>query len=115
MKTETPSKDRRDRGHRFHTAVPLIFSHFSSSRIYSEHQGFFCDQNISGACFEATRNYAPGTILFIRKEDGYAGAFGSDEEARNLARSTALAEVRWCVPMHQKKTMGGYKIGVRYL
>lgn len=107
--------ERRNRGKRSNLSVPLVFSRFNTSRLYTQHQGFTCNHSPFGACIRAPQRYAPGTILFIRK-DTDAGQIGAtDAGGNNLARSTTLAEVRWCAADEKEKPPCGCLIGVRYL
>ena len=108
--------DRRNEEERVGFASPLIFTHFNSSRLYSEHSGVFLNQSHLGGCLSAIRPYPIGTILFIRREIQHADtAANSNALMKNSGRVTALAEVRWCMPVENENSRAEYKIGVRYL
>ena len=108
--------DRRNEEERIGLARPLIFTHFNSSRFFSEHSGVFLNQSDLGGCFSAARPYPIGTILFIRGEIQHADAtVNSNALMKNSGRITALAEVRWCMPVENENSKAEYRIGVRYL
>jgi len=110
------NSDRRNGVKRVGIARPLIFSHFNSSKPNSEHRGLIHNQDHLGGCFAAMIQYPIGTILVIRRDFKHvATAEDGNELMENPQRITALAEVRWCMPVENENPKAGYKIGIRYL
>ncbi len=109
MTSFDPLSERRRAGRRGRTAAPLQYLPFNTSRLHDERPGRLRNQSALGACFHATRQYPPGTVLFIRKDatctPGATAAFPGQ---------TVLAEVRWCVPAPGRRP-NAYTIGVRFL
>lgn len=104
--------ERRNRGRRYKTRVPLTFAYFNTRLPHPKDHGFARDHNQHGACLEAPQPYAPGTILFIREKQPAEDMTEAAAGRAMLSRQSTLAEVRWCDPVRPD---GGYKIGVRYL
>ena len=112
---ESIHPERRNRGRRLKSVVPLVFSYFNTSRLHMKNHGFTHDHNRFGACFEATQRYAPGAILFIRHDTGLPAGEVDADGAQDLAYQSMLAEVCWCSPVDQDNRASVYRIGVRYL
>ena len=108
--------ERRKGSIRENLSVPLVFSHFNSSQLFSVNKSRFYNQSEFGACFYAMQSYPSGTVLFIRLNVEQPDADVGEKALTALPyRNTTLAEVRWCEPVETQDRGNLYKIGIKYL